>query len=149
MDCSTAYGNQGCNGGLMENGFDYIKDKGITTDSKYPYKGAYQKCVIDGGEYKVKGHVNIKDCTSLANSLLKIPISVAVDASQFYNYKGGVFSGCSSKPQLNHAFTLVGMTADYWLGKEQWGVNWGDNGYIKIAKTGSACGICLMASYPV
>ncbi len=133
----------------MENAFSYIKDKGITTEEKYPYKGAYQKCIVDGGEYFVKGFVDIKDCKTLASSLLKIPVAVAVDASKFYNYKNGVFTGCIDKPMINHAITLVGMTDEYWLGKEQWGVKWGDNGYIKISKTGSACGACQIASYPV
>ncbi len=50
-------------------------------------------------------------------ALLKIPIAVAVDASKFYNYKSGVFNDCSSKPMLNHALALVGMTSEYWLGK--------------------------------
>jgi len=31
MDCSTSYGNQGCSGGFMENGYQYIKAKGLTT----------------------------------------------------------------------------------------------------------------------
>lgn len=93
--------------------------------------------------------MDMKDCKSLGAALLKIPVAVAVDASKFYNYKSGVFNDCSSKPMLNHALALVGMTSEYWLGKEQFGVKWGDNGYIKIAKTGSACGVCLMASFPL
>ena len=149
MDCSTSYGNQGCSGGFMENGYQYIKAKGLTTEENYPYKGIYQKCIVDGGDYKVNGFTTMKDCKSVESALLKIPIAVAVDASKFYNYKSGVFTDCSSKPMLNHAFALVGMTSEYWLGKEQWGVKWGDNGYIKIAKSGSACGICLLASFPV
>ena len=56
---------------------------------------------------------------------MNIPIAVGVDASKFYSYKGGVFNGCSDNPQLNHAFGLVGMTADYWLGKDSWGAAWG------------------------
>lgn len=85
----------------------------------------------------------------MASALLKIPIAVAVDATKFYNYKSGVFSDCSTKPLLNHAFALVGMTSEYWLAKEQWGVKWGENGFIKITKSGSACGVCLLASFPV
>jgi hypothetical protein len=54
---------------------------------------------------------------------MNIPIGAAVDASKFYLYKSGIFT-CASIG-LNHALTLVGQTKDYWLGKEQWGVNWG------------------------
>ena len=37
VDCDTSE-NQGCNGGLMDLAFDFIKKKGgITTEDKYPY----------------------------------------------------------------------------------------------------------------
>jgi C1A family cysteine protease len=46
VDCSRGkpYHNEGCNGGFNYQGLAYVKDKGITTTSAYPYTAKDGAC---------------------------------------------------------------------------------------------------------
>ena len=145
VDCSTKYGNHGCNGGLMTNSFKFVKDNGIVTEAEYPYVARQNACKIASGPFKVSGYTEVKNCNDLANAITGRPVSVAVDASNWSPYKSGVFSNC--KTSLNHGVTLVGVSGGNWIIKNSWGGSWGEKGMIRLS-TGNTCGICNMASYP-
>ena len=79
------------------------------------------------------------------------PVSIAVDASGFQHYRGGLFykDDCS-KTYLSHAMVIVGFTREYWIIKNSWGTRWGDDGYIYMAKDRqNHCGITNYPCYVV
>lgn len=68
----------------------------------------------------------------------------------------GVWNDTSCSQDIGfHAMLLVGYGTtrrgeDYWLVKNSWGCGWGDNGYIKVARTGNnLCGIADYGIYPL
>jgi hypothetical protein len=145
VDCSGSFGNQACNGGLMDNAFKYVKQNGILHEDEYPYKAVKQTCSKNAGPFKISGFTDIKNCNDLATALVGRPVSVAVDATNWSPYKSGVFNNC--KTSLNHGVLLVGVTDQYWWVKNSWGASWGEKGFVRLSR-GNTCGICNVASYP-
>jgi len=163
VDCSTAEGNQGCNGGWMDQAFTYvIKNHGIDTEASYPYKATGpNRCLFNANDVgaTLSSHYDVKsgDESDLLNAVYKTPTSVAIDASKssFQFYKSGVYyeSKCSSS-QLDHGVLAVGYGAEggsnYWIVKNSWGANWGSNGYILMSRNrNNNCGIASQATYPL
>ncbi|XP_020235764.1 vignain [Cajanus cajan] len=164
VDCDNKK-NSGCNGGLMEYAFEYIKQKGgITTERNYPYtaqKGTCDASKENDQAVSIDGHEKVpaNDENALLKAVANQPVSVAIDAGgydlQFYSE--GVFTGyCST--ELNHGVAVVGYgtTVDgtsYWIVKNSWGPEWGEKGYIRMQRNISnkegLCGIAMEASYPV
>lgn len=147
VDCSTSQGNQGCNGGLMDYGFTFVQANGITLESAYPYTAQDGTCSTQTGAFHIGGFSDVAagDVTQLAAAVAARPVSVAVDANNWQLYSSGVFSDCSDS--LDHGVLAVGYTADAWIVKNSWNTNWGEDGYIRVAR-GNTCGIANSASYP-
>ncbi|KAL6662241.1 hypothetical protein ACP70R_000100 [Stipagrostis hirtigluma subsp. patula] len=161
LDCSSAYGNNGCGGGLMDNAFHYIIDGGgIAAEDAYPYTAVQGTCQSSGGQLQPAATISryqdvpSGDEDALAAAVANQPVSVGIDASSFQFYRGGVMTADGCGTNLNHAVTAVGYgTAEdgspYWLLKNQWGEGWGEGGYMRLQRGAGACGVAKQASYPI
>jgi len=163
VDCSVPEGNQGCNGGWMDQAFKYvIANNGIDTEASYPYHAtgpnACKYNVADKGA-TIASYTDVAagSESGLQSGVDKQPVSVAIDAghSSFQLYRSGVYyePACSTT-SLDHGVLAVGYgndgATDYWIVKNSWGTSWGMAGYIHMSRNrGNNCGIASAASYPI
>ncbi|XP_034104190.1 procathepsin L-like [Drosophila albomicans] len=164
VDCTRGYpyNNYGCSGGWPIEALKYVKDNGgIDTESSYPYEGRNDYC-----HYKrynigaqISGIVQIQSGNedALASAVAnKGPISVCINVdSNFQYYRSGVFNDPSCSQTVNHCVVAIGygtdpVEGDYWLVRNSWGENWGEDGYIRMARNrNNQCGIALYPVYPL
>ena len=163
VDCSGPEGNQGCNGGLMDDAFEYIiKNGGICAESNYSYTGTDGNCKSCTPVAKISSYVDVtpNNTEALMAAVAQQPVSVAVEADglDWQFYMGGVVTD-SCGLNLDHGVLVVGYgtdvsQGDYWKVKNSWGPDWGENGYIRIGRgskfdPAGECGILMDPSYPV
>lgn len=154
-------GDEGCNGGLMDHAFDWVKTNGLCSEDDYPYTsggGVRGTCKTPKCQpvVQVTSHVDVpeEDEDALKEAVSKQPVSVAIEADKmaFQLYKGGVLDNKKCGTALDHGVLLVGYGtdggADYWKVKNSWGGSWGEEGYIRMARGKNMCGISQQASYP-
>lgn len=158
LDCSNRKQSHGCDGGDLFNAFNHVKSKGIDSEKDYPYDGKKNKCRSSKRNiapkfatiYKVEA--GNEEALKFASSLQIV--SVAIQASKdFLFYTGGIFNeSCSQPAQLNHALAIVGYgrdkEQDFWIARNSWGDDWGENGYIRIKRGENLCGIADAAYIP-
>jgi C1A family cysteine protease len=147
----------GCNGGQPYLAYKYVQNAGgIETYSSYPYSsgdGVTGSCKFNKADVfaNVANWKYISQSPSGESSMASTvcgtsPLSICVDASTWQNYRGGIVtSNCGT--QLDHCVQAVGLAQSgsppYWIVRNQWGVTWGEQGYIYLEYGVDMCGLAL------
>ena len=96
-------------------------------------------------------------------------MSICIDASAWMFYTGGIITRTTCGVNLNHCATVVGIKVtrkeglenpdqedeknsyhgSYWIVKNSWGRDWGEDGYIRIQIDENACGVGELANFVV
>lgn len=163
IDCVTQ--DQGCNGGQMNDAFEYAIQYPICSDKQDPYEAKDDICKTCNSNIQFTSCKNIPPNNQLALKeavALHGPVSVSIqaDKSYFQLYTDGIITDSLCGTNLDHGVLIVGYGEDpktyqkYWLVKNSWGQDWGENGYVRIARSESTndagvCGIAMQASFPI
>jgi len=145
-------GTGGCMGSIPQLGYTYIQLFGHVTEDDYPYTSGSTTqtgdCMYDfmntAPVVGITGYNTFtpNDQDAVMTHLAEVgPLAVAVYASGWGGYGGGVYDGCDfdSNIALNHAVQLVGYgtdesLGDYWIVRNSWGPSWGEDGYIRLKR---------------
>ncbi|KAF2295347.1 hypothetical protein GH714_032627 [Hevea brasiliensis] len=161
VDCDRSY-DAGCNGGLMDNAFQFIlQNGGIDTEQDYPYLAVDGTCdptKVNNKAVTIDGlRMLFLSMRKLCRKLWQINLSVLQLKPAACLCSSTSRGECGSA--LDHGVVIVGYGTDqngmdYWIVRNSWGRDWGENGYIRIQRNvvdtyAGKCGIAMESSYPI
>ena len=97
--------------------------------------------------YSVLEQARLDDVAAIQTEIMKNgPVTCGVHAEALTNYSSGIVTqNPSGSTQDDHALELVGWGTeggvDYWVGQNNWGSFWGEDGYFRIVRGQNLAGI--------
>ncbi|KAL0811801.1 hypothetical protein ABMA28_009229 [Loxostege sticticalis] len=161
VDCAWGFKNYGCNGGQIDKAYEYVLKHGIPLESQY---GEYIRrdgyCNVDNTTetLKIRGFAMVtpRNPEALKLALVKYgPVAVAIHASNNMQlYSSGVFYDIECDGNYpNHGVVVVGYGerdgTPYWIVRNSWGENWGQDGYILMSAVNNNCMLQDTPYYPI
>jgi hypothetical protein len=148
--------------------FYFIHTYGLTSWEEYPYVGFQNSCKKKWRKNPVAtakswGIISPNHERHMELALRYIgPIAVGIDGANpsFLAYSGGVFYSRHCEQTANHALLITGYGQEelqdgsivrYWIARNSWGTDWGENGYVRVkrGKGGKGReGVCGIARSP-
>jgi len=149
VDCDTT--DQGCDGGDPPTAYAFVmQEGGLEDDSDYPYTAADGTCAFQANLVKVTitnwqyATTNSDEPTMQNNLVSWGPLSICVDAEPWQDYTSGIMMASDCSNSLDHCVQLVGYdmtnSTPFWIVRNSWGLDWGENGYIRLQYGQDTCG---------
>lgn len=139
-DCTSS---NMCGGGRADAAYPKLYGKALYTLSSYPYTAKNGACHT-GTDAGVRINSFTRTSRPATDAGMETALNtaaqvVAVGASSWHNYGGGVFTD-SNSCSLNHQVYATGVTGSSFKVKNSWGKSWGESGYIRLARNSASCG---------
>lgn len=106
---------------------------------------------------KEEGWVNLNKAADLKAAIAQQPTVVQVDSSQdvFKYHNSGIISNATAcGAETDEPLLAIGYGKDnatnleYYLVRNNWGADWGEEGYARIAINGDGAGVCGIQTNP-
>uniref|UniRef100_A0A914YIW7 Uncharacterized protein n=1 Tax=Panagrolaimus superbus TaxID=310955 RepID=A0A914YIW7_9BILA len=151
VSCETVNSYK-CNGGNSNGVFRLAKESGIPTEDCEPYTATNgtcsNKCDFQNKYHITSYHWQGNNESNYAAAIYNYgPIIFSLNLPKaFYYYSSGILDIPNSEctPTNNagtHVMLLVGYTKDYWIAKNSFGPEWGENGFVRFKRGVGFCNI--------
>jgi hypothetical protein len=148
VDCDS--NDAGCNGGDPQEALGWVQQQGgLDTEQCYPYTAEDGTCNSANCQPNPDLKINAVspvagDEQSIYTALQAAPLSICCDAEPWQNYQGGIMTADECGTSIDHAIQLTGYNptqGGYWIVRNSWGADWGENGFIYLQYGQNTCGI--------
>lgn len=146
LDCDSQ--DSACQGGNPARALGFLDRAGDCLDAEYPYEARSGACRLWEKRRVLPSHdlacaFVAPEPRALEAALTRGPViaGVAANSPDFQLYASGVFDGvCGAR--IDHAVTLVGYSASYWILRNSWGAEWGEQGFMRMSReVARSCGL--------
>ena len=142
---------------MVSYAFNYAKSTPLEKAEDYPLSSVPSGCKADISKEIVQISqlvaVPTKQDAQLKASLQSGPVVAMVNAggTDFMYYSGGILNSSTCGDRVNHAVVIVGFSSDddgdYYIVRNSWGADWGEQGYIRVAAGQDGSGVCGILTY--
>ncbi|EDQ91986.1 uncharacterized protein MONBRDRAFT_22706 [Monosiga brevicollis MX1] len=167
LSCTGSTEN-GCRGGYVDAAMQFVYDLSVSNATQGLEAANYSQfaCATDGcagglpacpSLHPPFAQINSScTCNDWTEAQMQTfiaqhgPLAIKVNADPWNGYQSGIIRWhCASSGSAgDHAVQIVGYGTelvdgnpiDYWIIRNSWGADWGENGYVRIARGGNVCG---------